>query len=100
MSNIDRYLFHAFDAVEDELRHETEAGRRPQPEVIRLPMLVRVRRGASLDPGQVPDGSVIAQVGSTVAVLGSLATVAALQSNPIVLGIEASRPGSGLDCIH
>lgn len=96
MASIDRYLLHAFDAVENEIRSEAEARGGPEPGIIRLPMLIQVR-GTSWNPNRVPDCTVTAQLGNIVACLGSLRTVAALQDDPTVLAVEAGRPPSSLD---
>jgi subtilisin family serine protease len=97
MGNVDRYLLHAFGATEEEIAREAAEGRREPGETILLPMLVRVRE-ASWAPTDVPDLQITSQMGDIVACLGSLDTIEALQGDPSVLSIEASRPGSGLDC--
>lgn len=99
MGKVDRYLLQAFDAAEREAQREAEATGQPGPEVIRLPMLIRVKE-TSWNPGTIPDFDVIAQLGNIITGIGSLRTVTALQSDPGVLSIEASRPGSGPDSVN
>ena len=99
ISHVDNYLTHAFDAVAEEIRHEAEASGHSETEIILLPMLVQLR-STSWNPEKIPDCRVIAKMGDIVACLGSLRTVIALQRDPSVLGIEASRPISSLDCVN
>jgi hypothetical protein len=103
VGSIDRYLMHTFDAIENEiLAEEKRVGKRQSQQAVRLPMLVRIKgTAASLwNPRKLPDCSVVAQLGNTIAILGSLRTVAALQDDPTVLAVEASRPGSSRDCVR
>src|SRR5215217_2608293 len=99
MSKIDLYLSHAFGAVEEELEHEAAEHGKPVPETILLPMLVRVS-DECWDPETVPDCSITSRMGDIVACLGSMRTVEALEKDPAVISIEASRRGSGFDSVH
>src|SRR5215469_1977373 len=99
MNNVDRYLFHAFDAATAHVRSEIAAGRRPGTELIRLSMLIQVG-DPSWNAENVIDCTELARMGNIVACLGSPLTVEALQKDPRVLAIEASRPASDADCVQ
>jgi len=97
MARIDRYLFHCFETLKDVGGPEVYLAGEQEPDL--LPMLVRVA-----DPAEIPkitdvkDCRVTSGIGNIVACFGSLATIEALESNPRVISVEASRPSSGYDC--
>jgi endonuclease G len=103
----DFYLFHTFNAQEKE-RDERERERSEQdptrffraemrtPKPVLLPMLIRVDETWNVE--NVPDCHITSRIGDIVACLGSMRTVEALEKDPAVISIEASRPDSGLDC--
>ncbi len=96
MACIDDYLFHAFDVAENKASHGIEFPKRPVPELIQLPMLIRVKDGA-WSPDKVPDLRIMSRLGNILACVGSRDSVKALQSDPDVLSVEASRPASAPD---
>ena len=101
MSKIDLYLSHAFGAVQKHLEREAAESdwiiMPPIPEVVVLPMLVRVR-DEPWNPENLPDCSITSRLGNIVACIGSMRTVAALEKDPAVISVEASRRALGLDC--
>ena len=93
MSKVDRYLIHAFDAATEKMNYEIKEGTRSSSDIIRLPMLIRVR-DSFWNPSAIPDCTILARFGTLIACLGSVQTVEALRDDPAVLAIEASRPAS------
>jgi len=94
MSRIDRYLIHAFGAVEEQ-RESMPAELKERGSVtVFLPMLIQLS-DLSWEPTEVPDCHVTSRLGNIVACVGSLRTIEALESDPKVIGVEASRPGAG-----
>jgi subtilisin family serine protease len=93
MASIDQYLFHAFDVAESQTPHGIDVPFRPAPELIRLPMLLRVK-DPTWSPDKVPHLSIVSRLGNIIACTGSRDSLRALQSDPEVLSVEASRPAS------
>jgi len=99
MSRIDRYLVHAFGAVEEERKNTPVERRGDEPRTVYLPMLIRLS-DLSWEPTEIPDCHVTSRLGNIVACVGSLRTIEALENDSKVIGVEASRPGSGFDSSH
>ena len=99
MARIDRYLFHCLETLKDIGTPDVFVAGAREPDL--LPMLVRVA-----DPIEIPkitdvkDCRVTSGIGNIVACFGSLATIEALERDPRVVSVEASRPSSGYDCRH
>jgi subtilisin family serine protease len=96
MATVDPYLTHSFVTLSSESGFEGMAFHREEP---LLPMLVRfldAAQAASAVQGQ--DIQVTSRVGDIVSCLGTINSLMALQKDPRVLSIEASRPTSGNDC--
>lgn len=95
MSKTDVFLKHVFNAASRGTSgFESIRSGLGKPEVFLLPMLVEVS-SATWDPSRVRDCQVRSRIGNIVSCLGSLRTVAALEDEPSVISIEASRRGSG-----
>jgi subtilisin family serine protease len=71
----------------------------PAPDPTRLPILVRVS-DPSWEPGQVADLQISSRIGRVISATGTRATVAALQDDPGVESIEASRPSASFDVVR
>jgi endonuclease G len=59
-------------------------------------MLIRLS-DPSWEPTEVPDCHITSRLGNIVACVGSLRTIEALENDAKVIGVEASRPGSGFE---
>jgi hypothetical protein len=94
VAGIDPYLIHSFETDTYEGVGERSADRRPV-----LPMLVRVTDPAAVRLLEnVEDCSVTSSMGNIVACFGSIRTIRALENEPRIVSVEASRPSSGHDC--
>jgi endonuclease G len=99
MAEIDQYLFHHFESAKDD-RATLEGTVRPG-EQMSIPMLVRVSDPSAIGAIiRAPDCEVSSTMGDVVACRGTRRTIQALQSDPRVISIEASRPSSGHDCAN
>src|SRR5688572_6068978 len=97
MAAVDRFLFHSFAAAEELARRDADETKSPRPEIIVLPMLLRVS-DPSWDHSKVPDCVVTSRLGDIVSCRGSMRSLDALQGDPAVVSIEASRRSSGWTC--
>jgi endonuclease G len=100
MNNIDDYLLHEFNNLDDERRVEESLSEEAQLPMPRLPMLLRVKGYTRWRPKNIPDCSVIAQMGNIVACIGSRRTLEALRYDRRVISIEASRSVFTPECKH
>ena len=95
--NIDPYLIHVFRATEEERGRDIAEIDTQSEGPILLPMLVRARNEFWEHEG-IPDLQVLGQITNIFSCLGSLRTIAALERDPDVLKVEASRPCTDPDC--
>src|ERR1700728_1662471 len=96
MANVDPYLTYRFDSLLAEGQSEGFSFNREPPV---LPMLVRFREARDAASGfDRNDIRVTSRIGDIVSCLGTFEGLIAIQRDPRVLSIEASRPASGNDC--
>ncbi|MCB8978738.1 MAG: S8 family serine peptidase [Ardenticatenaceae bacterium] len=94
--HIDPYLLQTFRATDEKLSSEMTEGDKTKEEVL-LPMLVRTS-DKSWQYDKIPGLKVLGQIENIYSCLGSLQSVTALERDPKVLNVEASRPSSEYDC--
>jgi subtilisin family serine protease len=96
MATVDPYLNYRFDSLRAESQSEGFSFIEEPP---LLPMLVRFREARDAASGfDRKDIRVTSRIGDIVSCLGTFEGLIALQRDPRVLSIEASRPSSGNDC--
>ncbi len=94
MNKIDACLIFKFGLLEERLKKEAEVtGVSSYTNTLRLDMLVRVKN-LSWNPQKIPDYEETFRLGQSVGCIGSRRTIEALQEDPEVIYVEASRPGS------
>ncbi len=97
VQSIDPYLRHTLQATEEEISRDiSETGAGPENPVL-VPMLVRAK-DKFWEYDKIPDLQALGQIDNIFSCLGSLRTVSALQKDPEVLKVEASRPAADPDC--
>lgn len=94
--NIDRYLMRVFEAVE-QFNEDLAEGRSSPGEPVLLPMVVQAR-DKFWDYSGIPQLQILGRIGNIFSCLGSPRTVTALERNPDVLSVEASRPAMPVEC--
>ncbi len=93
--SIDPYLIHSFRTVGGEENSEVQT---QQPGLqYGLPMVVRTK-GNSWRYEGIPDLEVLGQIENIYMCLGSVHTLVALERDPVVIDVEASRPGMAPEC--
>lgn len=94
-SKVDAYLVHTFHAAEEApiRTASTTVFRRPAPW---LPFLVRTR-DPNWQPEHIPEFEVSSQLGRVFAGRGTMNCLRALQDDPMVVSVEASRPGASYE---
>jgi subtilisin family serine protease len=96
MATVDPYLTYRFDSLLAEGQSEGFSFNEEPP---LLPMLVRFREARDAASGfEGNDIRVSSRIGDIVSCLGTFEGLIALQRDPRILSIEASRPSSGNDC--
>ncbi|MDQ3705460.1 MAG: S8 family serine peptidase [Chloroflexota bacterium] len=95
--NIDPYLIHTFRAQEEAESQASSEGEPESTEHMLLPMVLRTKE-ETWQHQDVPDLRVLGKIGNIFSCLGSMRTVVALERDPQILKVEASRPATGPEC--
>src|SRR5437588_11092981 len=97
MSEVDDYVFQVFGAIREEAERSGAESSGEEASNIILPLLIQVDNlGWSSE--EMPDCTELCRIGNIIACTGSIRTVRALQDDPSVISIEASRRATRLEC--
>jgi len=95
VSEIDDYIFHAFDVLEDQVASRGAESLEGEAKIV-LPMLIEVD-----DPNwnrDLPGFTELSRIDNIIACTGTRETIRVLSDDPSVISVEASRRPSGLEC--
>ncbi|MBD6617518.1 S8 family serine peptidase, partial [Komarekiella sp. 'clone 1'] len=92
MDKIDAYIIYTFQLISKGIKPEIEIVTESQTNIIRIPMLIYVN-SIDWDSRDTPDFQSTFRMGQIVGCFGSWDTVEALQADPSVISVEASKPG-------
>jgi len=94
---IDPSLIHSYQHLENQENLDDSEQLTPIREMPSLPMLIRVKT-KNWNFREIPDLKILSKIEEVYAGIGSLRTISALERDPSVISVEASRFGMHLDC--